>query len=71
MKIVIDELSQRDDFVAVGPKVFEMGLEDRCGCGHAIRGNRPETMVEEYRHLHNRGVFIIQPPAIRPAQSTL
>ena len=49
-EIIVYKLSERYHLIAIGGKVFEMGLESTCGYGHGVAGHRPETMIKKNRN---------------------
>jgi hypothetical protein len=46
-KIMVDELSEGDYSIAIVPKIFQMGLEEGCGHGHAVVRHRAKAMIQE------------------------
>jgi hypothetical protein len=46
-KIVVDKFSEGDHLIPVVPEIFQMGLENGCGHGHAVGSHRPKAMIQE------------------------
>ena len=52
LQVIIDQLTQGDNRIAVFPEIPEMGLENRRGYGHPVGNGGTEAMIEENGNIH-------------------